>query len=118
MMGVFGGPPSGEKEQIPAHPVPDDAARAHDASPTRAGSTRGKPTTVAQCTNGGWKHFGFPDYGACIVFVLSRPPSSRSSDGRSPRLLGRVSEVPRGSEPRCQHAGGCIDDSTGQDWAH
>lgn len=75
-MGAFRGPPSGDREEISAQPAPIEAARARDAAPTRDGPAQAKPTTVAQCTNGGWKHFGFPDYGACVVFVLSRPPGS------------------------------------------
>jgi hypothetical protein len=43
---------------------------------THAPAAAEKPTTVAECANGGWKELGFPDYGACIVFVLSRPPGS------------------------------------------
>jgi hypothetical protein len=44
--------------------------------PTHVPAAAEKPTTVAECANGGWKELGFPDYGACIVFVLSRPPGS------------------------------------------
>ena len=79
-MGYSRGHESGKSEQIrsplrsPAH-IRDD--RGLDDAPSRGPGSAEVPTTVAQCANGGWKEFGFPDYGACIVFVLSRPPGSR-----------------------------------------
>ena len=50
--------------------------RGPTAAPIHARAAADKPTTVTECMNGRWKEFGFPDYGACIVFVLSRPPGS------------------------------------------
>jgi len=53
-----------------------------NAGPADMAAPPRQPTTVAQCMDGGWKEFGFADYGACLVFVLTRPPGpSRNHNG-------------------------------------
>jgi hypothetical protein len=37
-------------------------------------TTSDVPTTKAQCKNGGWKDFGYPDQGTCISFVNQNRP--------------------------------------------
>jgi hypothetical protein len=76
-MGSSRGRKRGKSEGVPLRLATPWDPRSDQALEVESGGGRSAaevPTTVAQCTNGGWKDFGFPDYGACLVFVLSRPP--------------------------------------------
>lgn len=81
--GISPPPPAGSSTSqapgaSPAMPSAPGAARGVGPSETPSGMASPRtPMIQADCTNGRWKQFGFPDEAACVNALPASPPRTR-----------------------------------------